>query len=160
MIAIVRRSRRSGALVGDAASAAAIAGSPRRRLRRRFARHARPAVGRFGGGLGGGAARVDALAGAAIDVLAAELEESLAGKVSADAVTLAHARELAGEAREARHARLLLIVAAHHSLRGDYVLAHAQQEKAVAALQGVLGDEHPDTLVAVNNLATTLRALG
>ena len=140
-------------------SGAAVAASPRA-LSRRLSRHARRAVRRFRGGLGGNQARADALAEAATHVLYAELEESVAGRVPADAVTLAHARQLAGEAREVRHALLLLLVAGHHSLRGDHVLAHAQQQKAVAGLQGVLGDEHPDTLLAVNSVAATLHALG
>jgi tetratricopeptide (TPR) repeat protein len=44
--------------------------------------------------------------------------------------------------------------------RGQYRQALALEEQALAARRRVLGDEHPDTLTAMNNLAATRRALG
>ena len=71
--------------------------------------------------------RADALADSAIDTLTTTLSASASGGVSLDAVTLAHARQLAGELREPRHAALLHEVAFHDGLRGDYrpTRAHA-----------------------------------
>ena len=106
------------------------------------------------------AERADALADSAIDTLTTALRASVSGGVSLDAATLAHARLLAGELHDARQAGLLHEVARHDQLRGDYQLARTQRERVVAALRRLLGDEHPNTLMSMNNLAETLRALG
>ncbi|MGH9277300.1 MAG: tetratricopeptide repeat protein, partial [Acidimicrobiales bacterium] len=57
---------------------------------------------------------------------------------------------------------LELVAAAGRSLRaqGDYAAARRLQEEVLAAWREVLGERHPDTLTAANNLAGTLQAQG
>jgi hypothetical protein len=44
--------------------------------------------------------------------------------------------------------------------RGQYRQALTLEEQAAAGRQRVLGDDHPDTLASMSNLAVTRRALG
>jgi len=104
--------------------------------------------------------RADALAGGAVDVLSAELGGSSSRGVSADAVTLAHARHLTTTLGTPRHAALLNAVAVHDQMRGDYGLARSESAEVLAAYQRLLGFRHLDTLNAMNTLAEMLRWLG
>ncbi len=97
---------------------------------------------------------------AAIAVLTHWLEARAADKVSADSVTLAHARQVAGVPRDEHHAVLLSAIAAHDYLRGDYPSARHAQEQTLEVFRRVLGPEHPDTLGSMSNLAETLREQG
>lgn len=47
-----------------------------------------------------------------------------------------------------------------HTARGAYGAARLVEERCLAAAERLLGDEHPDTLTSMNNLAYTLRKLG
>ncbi|MBU4262872.1 MAG: tetratricopeptide repeat-containing protein [Proteobacteria bacterium] len=92
--------------------------------------------------------------------------------------------ELAGQADDIRHhatlvnwiihARFLVVgmdddlatgmlcawIAHYDYVRGAYAAARTLQEQVLAMRRRVQGDEHPDTLTIMNNLAATLRALG
>lgn len=105
-------------------------------------------------------ARAAAIMQAAITVLTRRLEDLEAGRVSADGVTLAHARQLAGVPLDEHKAGLLLAVATHDLFRGDFSSARRAQEQALEVCQRVLGSEHPDTLSSMGNIALTLRAQG
>jgi tetratricopeptide (TPR) repeat protein len=55
----------------------------------------------------------------------------------------------------------LLTQSAHYARqRGQYPQAVTLLEQALAGCRRVLGDDHPDTLTTMNNLATTRRSLG
>jgi hypothetical protein len=71
-----------------------------------------------------------------------------------------HARQLCEQVETPEQANLLASVAQHDQARGNYGLAHAAWKTVVAHLERVLGSEHPATLTSMNNLATTLRAMG
>jgi tetratricopeptide (TPR) repeat protein len=104
--------------------------------------------------------RADKLEGAAIDVLKQALTALVNRRVSADSVTLAHARHLATPPHHVRQAELLNAVAVHHLLGGDFRSARPLLEQARDASRDLLGAEHPDTLTAMNNLAEALNAQG
>jgi tetratricopeptide (TPR) repeat protein len=71
-----------------------------------------------------------------------------------------HARdETAGELDVSR-ARLAVTLATYDRTRGDSRSSRALAERALAVLIPVLGDEHPDTLRALQNLAGTLYTQG
>ena len=59
-----------------------------------------------------------------------------------------------------QEARLALWVARRDYERADYGSARKLQEQGLAASRRLLGEEHPDTLTAMNNLAVTLYAQG
>jgi hypothetical protein len=56
--------------------------------------------------------------------------------------------------------RLRAEVATYLSSRGQYRQAIAMQEQTLAARRRVLGNDHPDTLNSMNNLAAVRRELG
>jgi tetratricopeptide (TPR) repeat protein len=104
--------------------------------------------------------RTDKITQAAITVLTSQLLALEAGRVSADGVTLAHARQLAGVPLDKHKARLLLSMATHDLFRGDFPSARRAQEQVLEVYRRVLGPEHPHTLGSMNNLALTLVAQG
>jgi hypothetical protein len=71
-----------------------------------------------------------------------------------------HARELARQAETVAEVELLGWVARYDYERGDYRPAAQAFHQVLDARRPLLGAEHPDTLGSMNNLATTLRALG
>jgi hypothetical protein len=72
-----------------------------------------------------------------------------------------HARELcAAGINDTGKAALAMWVACHDSERGSYVTARTLQEQVLEVSRRILGEEHPDTLISMNNLAGTLRAQG
>jgi hypothetical protein len=71
-----------------------------------------------------------------------------------------HARELSKSPADPATANLLDWVARFDFERGDYSLAKLGFEQAYEASKSLLGEEHPDTLTSMNNLAETLRAQG
>ncbi len=105
-------------------------------------------------------ARSAAIADAATSVLTLRLRAAVGGRVSADHATLAHGRHLADSLRDEHHAALLHAVASHDFHRGEYPLARHLQEDVLEARRRRLGDEHPETLASMGNLALTLLAQG
>ena len=73
---------------------------------------------------------------------------------------VAHARELMDRADDLKTAYLAGGVARYDSERGAYGLAETLYRHVLEITRRVLGDEHPDTLGSMNNLAETLRAQG
>jgi tetratricopeptide (TPR) repeat protein len=105
-------------------------------------------------------ARGAAIADAATSALTRRLRAAAASGVSAPGTMLTHARTLAAALRDEHDAALLLQVALHDFYRGDYRSARRLEEHALDTFRRRLGDEHPDTLGAMNNLAETLWAQG
>lgn len=105
--------------------------------------------------------RAQALADTAINTIIAQLQAATDdGGDVADALVLAHARYLAGSPLEARHARLLGLVATNDSFRGEYRLAQSEREQVLGAYLRLLGDKHPDTLAAFADLAASYEQTG
>jgi hypothetical protein len=74
---------------------------------------------------------------------------------------LVHGRHLvARELKDAETIDVAVWIARHDSERGDYAAARPLDEQVLEACQRLLGAEHPDTLMAMNNLAWTVRAQG
>ena len=73
-------------------------------------------------------------------------------------VVVDHAQALDVEAETA--ARLLNEAAAYLRWRAQYQQARQLQEPALASFRRVLGDDHPDTLTAMNTLGEIRRHLG
>jgi tetratricopeptide (TPR) repeat protein len=71
-----------------------------------------------------------------------------------------HARELARHPDTTAEAKLLSWVGRYDHARGDYRPAKEVFHQVVDAHQRLLGPEHPDTLISMNNLASALWALG
>ncbi|HEX3470125.1 MAG TPA: tetratricopeptide repeat protein [Silvibacterium sp.] len=71
-----------------------------------------------------------------------------------------HARHIVGHLQTEDETELALWVAGHDYERGDYATTRKLEEQAVKALRRLLGEEHPRTMTAKNNLAETLRAQG
>jgi hypothetical protein len=71
-----------------------------------------------------------------------------------------HARGLTAAPRDEPTAELLGWVARFDLVRGAYPLARDGFERQLEALRRILGEEHPDTLTAMNNLASSLSAQG
>jgi hypothetical protein len=51
-------------------------------------------------------------------------------------------------------------LASVHQALGDLDVAHTLHEQALASRRQVLGDDHPDTLQSMNNLAAIRQELG
>lgn len=96
----------------------------------------------------------------------AALNERLPGVVDirahdALAAEVLHARELCSRSiDDPETATLAGWVARHDYERGGYAVARVLRERALEASRRVLGEEHPATLTAMNNLAFTLYAQG
>ncbi|UEM21100.1 toll/interleukin-1 receptor domain-containing protein [Skermanella mucosa] len=71
-----------------------------------------------------------------------------------------HARALTGDLPDAPAAMLLSWLGRFNFERGAYANAEADYRRTFEASKRLLGDEHPDTLTSMNNLAETLRAQG
>ena len=109
----------------------------------------------------GWAERTAALHTAAIRVLTKELPGVMDARRHGDlAALVAHARELTAAAQNEGEADLLGWVANFDYVRGDLVGARVLHEKVLEVWRGVLGDDHPETLSSMNNLALTLQAQG
>ena len=104
--------------------------------------------------------RVAALAAAAVQALTQQLWHGAPIRVAAPADTLAHARHVAGEPADEAQAMLLAWAAHHDRFRGDERSAIALDERVVEARRRLLGAEHPETLLAMNNLAVGLGNIG
>jgi hypothetical protein len=72
---------------------------------------------------------------------------------------VAHARHLAKPLDQLEQTQLALWVATHDYERGAYAMASAHQRSVLEARRRLLGDEHPATLTARNNLAQTLKSM-
>jgi hypothetical protein len=70
------------------------------------------------------------------------------------------ARELAPPMRDPTGVRLLSWVGAYEEACGNYPAELDVKRKALALAKAELGDEHPDTLASMNNLAGALHASG
>lgn len=99
---------------------------------------------------------------AGVAVLTAVLEEVVTAPERTIGVEVEHARALldAAEPWDLHTARLALRVAEHDHGRRLYVAALSLQERARDARRRLLGDDHPDTLAALNNFGRTLGAQG
>ena len=73
---------------------------------------------------------------------------------------LEQARTLGGKLEEQRGVHLLLRVGQFERARGQYAGARVAETQALQVARQVLGEEHPDTLSSMNNLAETLREQG
>jgi hypothetical protein len=74
---------------------------------------------------------------------------------------MVHARHLvSGGICTLEEARLAARVGRHDYERGSYGVARKLMEEVLEARRGLLGEEHPDTLMAMNNLALTLQVQG
>jgi hypothetical protein len=104
--------------------------------------------------------RTAVLTRAAILALINDLSESVPARLSREGTTVAHARHLANPAVDLERIVLLGLVAQHDSFRADYRSARINEERVVDWLRLAVGEEHPITLIALNNLATTMGALG
>jgi tetratricopeptide (TPR) repeat protein len=71
-----------------------------------------------------------------------------------------HAREICNRNTDNLGLTLTLWVARHDFERGAYTSARELQEKVLKISKRVLGEEHPDTLMTMHNLANTLSAQG
>jgi len=74
--------------------------------------------------------------------------------------TVVHARELVSRDEEIETAGLMGWIAQYDHVRGTYKSAENLYHLQWEIISRILGDEHPDTLTSMNNLAETLRAEG
>ena len=73
---------------------------------------------------------------------------------------IVHARHVAAGLESGSGVWLALRIGRFEAARGQYAAALQAEEAACVVSRRVLGDEHPDTLMSMNNLALTLRAQG
>ena len=99
-----------------------------------------------------------AIANAAIAALGAQLSAASSTKISADAATLAHARKLAASGDTPAQTMLLGWVATHDFYRGDPRSTRDLGEQVLGQWRQILGEEHPDTLMWMSNVAEALHA--
>ena len=106
--------------------------------------------------------RIVELRSAAIKVLSQRLQKpSHIGEHSAIAMDIPHARHvISNDLQSADEAVLASWIARRDYERGDYGSARKLEEQVLAARRRVLGEEHPGTLTAMSDLATTLHAQG
>ncbi|MBU4264134.1 MAG: tetratricopeptide repeat protein [Proteobacteria bacterium] len=72
-----------------------------------------------------------------------------------------HSRHLCrGILDDVSYGALVERIARHDFVRGSYVAASILLNKQMEVLIRILGEEHPNTLASMNNLAETLRAMG
>jgi hypothetical protein len=106
-------------------------------------------------------ARRAALRQAAIVVLTEQLQAIVDARahITLQAI-VPHARELARSPETLAEAKLLGWVARYDYERGDFHPAEQGWRQEWDTCQRVVGPDHPDTLTAMSNLASTLLALG
>ncbi|MDZ7856440.1 toll/interleukin-1 receptor domain-containing protein [Sphaerotilus sp.] len=101
--------------------------------------------------------RVEALRGAAVGVLLTKMPPVVdirTHKALKDWV--AHARQVSAEAEDVPTAYLLGWVGRHDKEQGAYESARQSTRRQLDTIWRILGQDHPDTLSALNNLATIL----
>src|SRR5262249_10291765 len=77
------------------------------------------------------------------------------------ALEVLHGRDLSCLNMEDTETATLATWVAHHDfVRGAFGTARTLHEQVLATRRRILGDEHPDTLTAMGNLATSLSAQG
>ncbi|PWC40165.1 tetratricopeptide repeat protein [Azospirillum sp. TSO22-1] len=104
---------------------------------------------------------VPALRAAAVEVLNTVLQRVEDARAHAGLTDwLPHARALCEQAEDAATITLVGLVGRYDFERGDYRAARAGWERQLEARRRILGEEHPHTLAAMNNLAVTLSRLG
>jgi hypothetical protein len=74
--------------------------------------------------------------------------------------TLHAACDVADDVDAVTRLRVLTALAALHGLQGEHSIALRLKEEAAAGLSRELGEDHPDTVTAMNNVAVTCLALG
>jgi tetratricopeptide (TPR) repeat protein len=106
--------------------------------------------------------RTNSLRAAAVHILTRRLRSiSHIGEHSNIAMDLPHARYLVASGLNSKEdAMLAHIIALRDYERADYVSARMLGQQVLEADRGLLGEEHPDTLTAMNNLAQTIKAQG
>jgi Tetratricopeptide repeat/TIR domain len=105
--------------------------------------------------------RLTTLRDAAIAVLIDRLQAIVDARThSVLQAVVPHARELARHPDTTAEAELLTWVARYDYERGDYRPAEQANRQVLEARRRLLGPDHPDTLLSMNNLAMTLRVLG
>ena len=105
--------------------------------------------------------RREALRQAAIKTFTAELGAIVDPSAHARLEgTVPHARELTRRATDPVELELLGWLAGYDYARGDYRSALALRRQEHDGHRRVLGEEHPDTLISLSNLAATLWAQG
>ncbi len=109
-----------------------------------------------------GEERTRSLRSAAVQALAQRLQRvGHIGEHSKIVIDMPHARHLLTSDLNTHEERTLALWVAHLDYeRADYDSARKLQEQVLAASRRLLGEEHPDTLTAMNNLAQTLNAQG
>jgi hypothetical protein len=108
-------------------------------------------------------ARAEGLRQAAVRVLIRRLEGKVDDPDGRRQVTreVAHAQHLvSGRMANAELATLGLWIARYHYSSGDFSAARALEEQVLEARRRLSGPEHPDTMTAMLNLASTLWAQG
>lgn len=98
-------------------------------------------------------ATVKALDDILSDVVDIRAHEGLSNEV-------AHARQFVSDPTTPDEAKALTWVARHDYERGSLVSAQALLERILGLRRRILGDEHPDTMMSVGDLASTLKAQG
>lgn len=73
---------------------------------------------------------------------------------------VAHARQLVAEPSTAQEAKLVQLIAHYDFVRGSYTSARTLCERNLAFCRRSLGKEHPDTLLAMNNMTVMLMRAG
>ena len=82
------------------------------------------------------------------------------GEHSKIALDMPHARHLVSGDLQTEEAELALWIARRDYERADYVSARKLQERVLEACRRLMGEEHLDTLAAMNNLAVMMKAQG
>ena len=110
---------------------------------------------------GGKPERAEVLRGAAVEVLLTKMPQ-VADIRTHEALKdwVAHARQVSIEAPDAQTAKLLGWVGRHDYQQGAYDQARNAIQRELDTMRCVLGEDHPDTLTALNNFAMILQAQG
>lgn len=105
--------------------------------------------------------RIVVIQAAAVSVLINRLSVIADGSIHRELkLEVAHARQLVNKGNDIPMAILTGWLARHDHLQGAYRSAEMLLLKRLDIQNRILGDEHPDTLTTMNNLALTLRAQG
>lgn len=105
--------------------------------------------------------RIDQIKAAALSALIDRLSVINDGRIHSELkLEVAHARQLVNRGDDIKTAKLTGWVARYDYLHGAYKSAETLLRRESDIRNRLLGDEHPDTLTTMNNLAETLRAQG